>query len=61
MMFITPKHSHRPETVHALTLMSAGCGGAALCRLATRSSNGSMQFARTGVLLPSHYDGGLFD
>ncbi len=51
LMFITPKHdthTHRPEPVLALTLMSAGCGGAALYRLATRLSKGSMQFVRAG-------------
>ncbi len=42
------RHTHRPEPVHALTLMSAGCGGAALCRLATRLSDGSHAIICTG-------------
>jgi hypothetical protein len=37
MMFV----EHRVRTAHAITLMSAGCGGAALCCLAARPSDGS--------------------
>jgi hypothetical protein len=76
-MFITPKHdTHRPEPVHALTLMSlsagCGCGSVSVSRQATRPwpskkrprapcNLQGLWLWGWGRLLPSHYDGGLFD
>ena len=64
-MFINSKldtHTFRIVHADALTLMLAGCGCAALCRLATRPSNGSHAIICTGLWAAAFaYVGGLFD